>query len=76
MEKIFGEQHCVPDPRGGTWSLGIRPLLFTAAAAWLGRQGRPLVCLLPPIRLSVSAKALPSTEHKTDEALTLAQIRD
>lgn len=76
MEKIFGEQQCVPNPRGGAWSLGIHSLLFIAAAVWLGRQTRPLVCLLPPIHLSTSAKVVPSTEHRTDEALTLTQIGD
>ena len=33
MEKIFGEQQCVPNPRGGAWSLGIHSLLFIAAEA-------------------------------------------
>lgn len=47
-----------------------------AAAVWLGRQIRPLVRLLPPIHLSMSAKVVLSTEHRTDEALTLTQIGD
>nr|XP_042102998.1 lysine-specific demethylase 4A isoform X3 [Ovis aries] len=45
MEKIFGEQQCVPNPRGGAWSLGI----LQPQSGWGGRFALSSACSHPSI---------------------------